>query len=224
MENALLIFMKAPLLGKVKTRMQPDLSPKISLELYKAMGKDLANIFSQCNDFDLIIQYTPENARPEMEAWLGKHLNYKAQQGASLGEKLQSAFSHALTAYKKVCIIGSDLPTLQKQDVVGSFDKLNLYDLVLGPAIDGGYYLVALKAVHPEIFQGVDWGTGSVLSQTLQNARQNHLGVYQLSVEEDIDTFSDLLSFWKHAAENEHILKNVIPNTIRMVKRIFCGE
>lgn len=220
-EKALIIFMKAPLLGKVKTRMQPDLSPQISLQLYEAMGKDLVNLFAQCSDFDLIIQYTPEDALPEMKAWLGEHLIYKAQQGTNLGERLHGAFSQTLSTYQKVCIIGSDLPTLQHRDVLESFAKLDSYDVILGPATDGGYYLIAFKADHPEIFQDVDWGTESVLSQTLRKAGRHHLSVFQLSVEEDIDTFSDLRSFWKHAAENEHILKSIIPNTIRSVKRIF---
>lgn len=220
-ENALIIFMKAPLVGKVKTRMQPKLSLEISLELYKAMGKDLVNLFFQCHNFDLIIHYTPEDALPEMKAWLGNHLSFLAQRGANLGEKLHSAFSQTLKTYQKVCIIGSDLPTLQQKDILGSFAKLDLYDVILGPSTDGGYYLVALNAAHSEIFRGINWSTGSVLTQTIQKAGRHRLSIFQLSVKEDIDTFSDLQSFWKYARQHEDRLKDVVPNTIAISKKIF---
>ncbi len=215
--------MKAPRLGEVKTRFQPELSPGTSLELYHAMGKDLVNHFSLSDYFDLFIQYSPETAEGKMRSWLGSHLHYIPQRGANLGEKLQRAFLEAFNRHhQKVCIMGSDLPTLQQNDILNSFVKLESADVVLGPATDGGYYLVALKQSHPEIFHDIDWSTELVFQQTLTKAQQQKLSVMQLEMREDVDTYQEVVALWNHFLENEDKLKKNIPYTVNVLKKIFA--
>jgi len=221
-KNALLIFIKAPLLGEIKTRLQPELSPEISLQIFKAMGKDLVDHFSRSEYFDFYIQYWPENTLGEMRLWLGKDLNYVPQRGADLGEKLKNAFTDSFRQnYQKVCIIGSDLPTIAEEDVLEAFEKLDSVDVILGPAMDGGYYLVALKELHPQLFENVEWSTEYVLKQTVLRTTRQNLSVYQMARQRDVDTYKDVIYLWNKIMENENKLIGKIPNTIKVFKQIL---
>lgn len=221
-ETALIIFMKAPRLGRVKTRLQPQLTPELSLELHRAMGEDLVNRLRESEHFDLLIRFFPPQAEVEMRVWLGDDLRYAPQEGVNLGSKLQHAFSAMFVeGYRKVCIIGSDLPTLQQNDILGAFKKLDAADVVLGPATDGGYYLVALRENHPELFENIDWSTGLVLQQTLEKAREKRLSVAQMERREDMDTYQDILGLWKRMERDADQLTGSIPATIQILKKIF---
>jgi len=223
-DNALIIFIKAPRLGEVKTRLQPELSWEVSLKLYKAMGADLVDHLSQSQYFDLFVQYWPEGSAGGMQSWLGMNLNYVPQLGLDLGEKLKNSFSISFQQnYQKVCIIGSDLPTLTENDILEAFEKLNSSDVVLGPAMDGGYYLVALKKFYPQIFEKIDWSTEYVFKQTLLRIKQQNLSVHQMAVQRDIDTYEDVIYLWNKILENENKFDKKIPNTISALRNIF-GE
>jgi rSAM/selenodomain-associated transferase 1 len=221
-QNALIVFVKSPHLGQVKTRMQPELSTEVSLNLHKAMGRDLVDHFSQSQYFDFFIHFWPENARGEMQSWLGTNLNYIPQQGSDLGEKLKNSFSNAFQQnYQKVCIIGSDLPTLSEKNILVAFQKLESSNVVLGPTMDGGYYLVALKKYYPQIFDNIGWSTESVFKQTLLRTKQQNLSVFQMDIQQDIDIYEDVFYLWNEFLENENKLNREIPNTIIVLKGIF---
>jgi rSAM/selenodomain-associated transferase 1 len=222
-KNALIIFIKAPLLGEIKTRLQPELLPEASLKIFKAMGKDLVDHFSRSEYFDLFIQYWPANALVEMRSWLGMNINYLPQRGLDLGEKLKSAFSDSLRrSYQKVCIIGSDLPTIAEPDILEAIEKLNSFDVILGPAIDGGYFLVALKEFHPQIFENIDWSTHAVFEQTMLRIAEQKLSAYRMAVQRDIDTYDDVMYLWNKIKENENNLERKIPNTVAVLKEILA--
>lgn len=221
-QNALIIFVKLPHLGQVKTRMQPELSTEVSLNLYKAMGRDLVGHFSQSHYFDFFIHFWPENARGEMQSWLGMNLNYIPQQGSDLGERLKNSFSNAFQQnYQKVCIIGSDLPTLNEKDILMAFEKLESSNVVLGPTMDGGYYLIALKKLYLQTFENIDWSTELVLRQTLLRIQQQNLSVFQMDIQQDIDIFEDVIYLWNKILQNENKLKQEISNTFTVLKDIF---
>lgn len=220
-KNALIIFMKVPRLSEVKTRLQPELSFEDSLNLYKAMGEDLLNKLAQSDNYTIYIHYWPADGLVDIENWLSKKFNYKAQQGLDLGRKLQHSFLEALNDFQKVCIIGSDLPTLQEEDILEAFEKLERVDVVLGPSVDGGYYLIALKELYSQIFQEIDWSTEFVLRQTLEKIEQQKLTVDQLPLKEDIDSYNDVLSLWNNVlAGNNNLIEN-IPRTFTVLKKIF---
>ncbi|HWI54541.1 MAG TPA: TIGR04282 family arsenosugar biosynthesis glycosyltransferase, partial [Desulfobacteria bacterium] len=115
------------------------------------------------------------------------------QKGNNLGERMANAVQHVLARGHNGCIvIGADIPTLQPDHIESAVSALGQNDLVLGPAEDGGYYLVALKRALTSLFAEICWGTDIVLAQTLERAEQIGLSVYQLPRLNDIDLFSDL--------------------------------
>lgn len=222
-KNALIIFMKAPRTGKVKTRLQPQITPAQSLTLYRAMGDDLISHFKTAQDFDLFIYFWPPAAREEMQNWLGRDVNFIPQKEGNLGEKMCSAFDNLFDmGYQRGCIIGSDLPFLTVADVRSAFAALNSSDVILGPTFDGGYYLIALKKNHPALFQEVDWSTEQVWTQTLEKAQESGLRVFELDKKRDIDSYEDLQMLWQQLNEvNGGGLKKKIPNTGRVMGEIF---
>lgn len=225
-QNILIIFMKAPRLGTVKTRLQPQLTPEQSLALYRAMAEDLVAKFQGAVEFDLQIHYWPPDGREEMEQWLGDNLVFIAQEEGDLGRKMHRAFTRAFQqGYRKAVIIGSDLPTLEQPHIQKAFRQLETYNAVLGPADDGGYYLVALKSLHRELFADVSWSAEQVLPQTLENARRANLRIAQLKPEADLDTFPDVRKFWEQLCQPEPAVeKNAIPRTAKALAELFAKE
>ena len=139
-DNALLIFAKAPKLGQVKTRLQPDLSPDQALSLYKAMVEDLVARFQNVGFCDIKVLFWPPDARQQVQQWLGHHLDCFPQTGMDLGHRMHNAFVWAFARhYRKVVIVGSDVPTLGVSSVAAAFSHLDRYDVVIGPSTDGGY-------------------------------------------------------------------------------------
>jgi len=225
-QNVLIIFMKAPRLGTVKTRLQPQLTPEQALTLYRAMAEDLVAKFRGAVEFDLQIHFWPPDGVEEMRQWLGDELVFLPQQQGDLGRKMQQAFADTFQqGYRKAVIIGSDLPTLDQSRIKEAFRQLETHDAVLGPTDDGGYYLVALKTLHPELFASVSWSTERVFSQTLENARRANLRIAQLKKEADLDTFPDVRKFWEQFHQPEPAIgKSAIPRTYKVLAELFANE
>jgi rSAM/selenodomain-associated transferase 1 len=223
-ENILIIFVKAPRLGTVKTRLQPQLTPEQSLALYRAMAEDLVAKFYEVTEFDLQIHFWPPNGREEMQRWLGDDLVFTAQEEGDLGRKMHRAFAHVFQlGYQKAVIIGSDLPAISRFHIQEAFRRLETHDAVLGPTDDGGYYLIALKSLHPELFANVPWSTDAVMKQTLENARRANLCIAHLKPEADLDTFSDVRKFWEQLHPSEAAIeKNAILCTARVLAELFA--
>ncbi len=223
--NLLIVFMKAPLPGGVKTRLQPHLSPDESLLLYRAMGKDLVENLTDSPDYTLEIHFSPPHALTEMQAWLGQEQRYVPQSGGDLGERMHHSFQTAFArGYGKVVIIGSDLPTLGKAEILTAFSQLATYPVVLGPTDDGGYYLIGLREAQPALFQNVAWSTGEVLPQTLQNARDANLSVHLLEQKADIDTYAEVAALWKQLSGREELGNIHIPHTVAALKKILMSD
>lgn len=195
--NVLILFVKAPRLGQVKTRLQPQLTPEQSLWLYRAMVEDSVRQFEAVGFCDLKIFFTPADSLGEIKDWLGQQVEYFPQQGNDLGGKMH----HALTAclhqgYKKAVLVGSDIPTLDVDTVHKAFSCLSECDVVIGLTDDGGYYLIGMKSGNPRLFENIHWSTDQVLQQTLQQARRMELKIKQLKVLFDIDTYRDVEKLW----------------------------
>ncbi|OLN33198.1 Glycosyltransferase [Desulfosporosinus metallidurans] len=114
------------------------------------------------------------------------------QHGGDLGERMLCAVQESLTEFQQVILIGSDIPGIDRNLLEQACAELRQHDLVLGPALDGGYYLIGLKSVNPLLFRDIDWGSGQVLEQTLQAARRLRLQTALLSKMQDIDRWQDL--------------------------------
>jgi len=221
--SALCIFIKAPLTGQVKTRLQPELSSHESVLLYRAMVEDLVNRFRNHPSFDVRIYFWPLESEESMRQWLGEGFVYRPQEGESLGIKMLSAFEDVFKhGYTRGVLIGSDIPTLDTTAIEQTLSYLQDHDLVLGPCEDGGYYLIGMSEPHPELFVGVSWSTDRVLKQTLIIADANNLTVRLLEKKADVDTSHDVRTLWqKLKKNNEGANSGPLSNTYTVLHKLF---
>ena len=197
MTRVLAVFLKAPRPGAVKTRLIPALGPEAAAGIYRALAEGvMARTRPRPAEYERILFFTPAEARAEIEAWFpGEDL--VPQAGPDLGARMSAAFDEALRrGADRVAVVGSDVPGLTRDDVLAALASLEDHDLVLGPARDGGYYLIALRSARPALFQGIAWGTASVLAATMERAAALGLTVGVLTERRDIDTVEDLRAEW----------------------------
>lgn len=187
-ENLIIIFARNPKLGKVKTRLAKTIGDFAALETYKILMKHTANVVEKSNAEKIVFysEYIDHN-----DVWAKIKCKKVKQSEGDLGEKMQTAFEYAFElGYKKIVIIGSDVYSLKTEHIDSAFTQLETHDVVIGPAHDGGYYLLGLNFIIPELFEQKKWGTSSVLENTL--ADLNELNVTLLEPLNDIDTYEDL--------------------------------
>lgn len=187
-KNLLLIFTRNPELGKVKTRLAKTVGDEAALNIYKFLLNHTKEV-TQNLSCDKAVYYSVKVR--ENDIWDASIYQKYAQSGSDLGIRMQNAFQQAFdTGYEKVLIIGSDLYDLEEKHINLAFEKLHSNDVVIGPAEDGGYYLLGMKKLHPTIFQNKQWGTATVRKDTL-NDLQNE-SVHLLEILNDIDVFEDI--------------------------------
>ena len=200
MNETLIIFSRYPEAGKTKTRMIPALGAVGAADLQRQMTEHTlktAIALASSRRVAIEIHFTGGN-RSLMQEWLGEN-EYIAQAEGDLGEKMRSAFERAFKqGSQQVVIIGIDCPDIDRQILTQAFDSLSNQDLVLGVAIDGGYYLIGLNRLVPELFKNIDWGTERVLQQTKNIAEQLDLKVGYLTTLADVDRPEDLEIWQKH--------------------------
>lgn len=186
-----LLFAKAPRPGEVKTRLVPAIGARAAADLYRSMAGDAVKRL-RCPGYDLVVCYDPPTAAPEVRAWLGEDVVLMPQAAGDLGRRMDRALGAALKIASAACVVGTDVPDLTARVVEEAFEALEGADLVIGPAEDGGYYLLALKRPIPELFQGMPWSTPDVLRRTLAAAQRLGLRVGTLETLRDVDTPADL--------------------------------
>lgn len=187
-KNLLLIFTRNPELGKVKTRLAKTIGNEKALEIYKLLLKKTKDV-TQDLHCDKAVYYSVKIR--ENDIWDETIYQKHQQHGKDLGTRMQNAFNNAFNnGYEKVLIIGSDLFDLTPNHINTAFKKLNTNDLVIGPAEDGGYYLLGMKKNHPAIFKNKEWGTNSVRKDTLSDLKNNTVNL--LEELNDIDLYDDL--------------------------------
>ncbi len=189
-EEALIIFVKNPEIGKVKTRLAESIGDERALEVYhKLLERTLA--ITQPLAMDKFVYYSPEIIHDDL--W-NEALFYKAQQpDGDLGTKMQTAFEQRFAVgYQRVCIIGSDCYELNSQIMEQAFLELRQHDTVIGPSTDGGYYLLGMKTLHHELFNSKSWSTDQVLAQTIADIKDQKLSCFLLPELTDIDREDDL--------------------------------
>ncbi|MGB7292958.1 MAG: TIGR04282 family arsenosugar biosynthesis glycosyltransferase [Thermodesulfobacteriota bacterium] len=190
----LLIFVKYPESGKVKTRLAKNIGSESAALLYRKMAESIIYDLSKLADYRKIIFFDPPERRNDVMRWLKFNgLSFIAQEGDSLGEKMSNAFSHAFSlGADKAVVIGTDCPQITTQTIVKAFEKLETSEVVIGPSYDGGYYLLGLKSLIPEVFHGIDWSTNIVFDQTMKRLRHNGINSECLEMLRDVDTVEDL--------------------------------
>jgi rSAM/selenodomain-associated transferase 1 len=174
----------------VKTRLAREVGDAAAVEAYRRVGAGVAAAVGA--EFDLTVWHDPPDAEREMRDWLGDH-EYRAQQGGDLGERMSRAVAlHFDRGDRPVLAIGADAPGVGPAVVREAVRVLEEADVVLGPARDGGYYLIGLNREAPHLFEGVPWGTPHVLQVTVALCVAGHLTVGQLAPLRDLDTAADL--------------------------------
>jgi rSAM/selenodomain-associated transferase 1 len=197
LNSVLAVFLKAPRSGTVKTRLVPALGAAAAAGLYRALaGAVVEQTRPRAGEYERILFFAPPEARAEMQAWLPGEI-LLAQEGTDLGSRMSAAFAECFRrGGDRAVIVGSDVPGLTCADVTAALDSLADHDLALGPALDGGYYLIALGRPVPALFQGIAWGSASVFAATMERAAVLGLTVRVLEPRRDVDTLDDLRAEW----------------------------
>ena len=193
MKRALIIFVKNAIKGKVKTRLAATVGDDIAFDTYQQLLSHTARVTNGIS-VQKIVYYS--DYIEHKDGWNEEVYIKKIQIGNALGERMQNAIEHAfLIGNEHVAIIGSDNFEITTEIIEKAFQQLDFNDAVVGPALDGGYYLLALNAIQKELFQHIEWSSAKVLDQTLQVCKQLGLKTAKLQVRSDIDTEVDLKRF-----------------------------
>ncbi len=194
--NALIVFIKYPEPEKVKTRLAEDIGIQRATEFYRETASFVANSFSVSQNWKTFFFYTPKERKKEMLNWLGGEKTFfVAQEGISLGDRISRAFNKCFSlGFENVAIIGTDCVAITREDVETTFALLSdkKFEAVLGPAKDGGYYLLGLSRQEDKIFQNIKWSTSNVLRETRKLMKKNGLRYVLIKELSDIDRESDI--------------------------------
>jgi rSAM/selenodomain-associated transferase 1 len=193
-DRCLLFFVKYPETGKVKSRLASVIGNDLAAKLYRGLIMQMLSTL-KTGDFPFYICFHPKNALKGLKEWLGNKHHYIPQKGKELGERMRNGFIEAFSmGHKRVVLIGSDIPDLPLEFIERAFTSLATKDVVIGPAYDGGYYLIGFKdrTFSPQIFEGIVWGTGNVFDETMQPLKKLGQKVHVLPYQRDIDTVDDL--------------------------------
>ena len=187
--RALIVFARAPELGRVKTRLAAEVGDGAALRAYRTLAEQVIAAASASTTYSMTVAYTPPDAEPAMRQWLGPGVMLRPQSGADLGARMAAAIADAISGgAERVVVIGTDCPDVTADVVAEAFTRLGVADVVLGPASDGGYYLIGMSRPHRELFEGVPWSSAETLRATLARARAGGLSVALLDERRDIDT------------------------------------
>jgi rSAM/selenodomain-associated transferase 1 len=200
-DRCILFFVRNPERGEVKTRLAATLGQNVARDLYRCFILDMLSALQRAG-FPLIICYYPEDALDHLKGIVGEGYAFQPQYGEDLGERMKNGMMDSFAqGFDRAIVIGSDIPDLPGAFIQESFAALETYDSVIGPAFDGGYYLIGFRqeSFLPEAFKGIEWGTNTVLTQTLGILRDHQRTAYLLPPLRDIDTLEDLRGlFQKH--------------------------
>ena len=186
----LLIFVKNPAPGKVKTRLAATVGDQQALQIYRQLlGRTRA--VTMPLSCDKKVCYSP--VIQHHDSWEGTHYQKAQQAEGDLGERMLQAFEVGFAqGYQRICIIGSDCYQLTTDVLRQAFEALATHDMVIGPSTDGGYYLLGMQRLHPELFRNKHWSTASVSKDTIVEAKQQQLSWWELPTLSDVDEESDL--------------------------------
>jgi uncharacterized protein len=211
--DLLIIFGRYPIPGKTKTRLIPTLGPAGAAELQRRLTEktlETAKAFAFPLRIDVGVCFEGGSDQ-KMRRWLGSGVSFSPQVKGDLGVRMSSAFFDAFRGgARRVVLLGTDIPELKANNLRHAFDALAENDLVIGPSTDGGYWLIGLNRPAP-LFEGINWGTGAVLGQTLSLADEQGLRAKELDVLTDIDTAEDLKQLPPEWTSKKPYISVVIP-------------
>ena len=189
-KGLLMIFVKNPVKGQVKTRLAADTGDQKALEIYQDLLQHTKSIVADL-PYPKKVYYS-HFIEPD-DIWEAPGFSKALQPTGDLGVKMATSFQANLKDSEKVVIIGSDCPDITQEHLEEAFAALDHHDFVIGPAKDGGYYLLGMKNFLAEVFTNKSWSTDQVLQETIQTLEKHGLTYYQLPMLNDIDNYADLL-------------------------------
>ncbi len=196
-DRCLLFFIKNPQKGNVKTRLASAMGDEKAVKLYKRFLLEMLSTLNR-GTFLFYLCFYPEHSLKDLKHWLGDHYLYTPQNGENLGERMKNGFAEAFAmSFKRVVLIGSDIPDLPLEFIEEAFTSLKENDVVIGPSIDGGYYLIGFrdKSFSPQVFEGIPWGKETVFEKTMKLLEREGKTVHTLQPWRDIDTIKDLQNY-----------------------------
>jgi len=194
-DNLLIIFAKYPEAGQVKTRLAAKLGDTEAVRIYRACTELVisAAFPVDMNEYAAAIACWPPEKIQAMKEWLGPSMKVFSQQGHDLGSRMHNAFTDGLAeGYQKIIIIGADCPAVTHELIMRAFACLDNAAVVIGPATDGGYYLIGLRHPIATLFEGISWGSDRVCEQTLSHCLALNIPCALLPELRDIDRSEDL--------------------------------
>jgi uncharacterized protein len=208
--QAILIFLRAPEPGKVKTRLANRLGAKLAFSLYMHFVEDTLETVNGLG-IPVRICFYPSRKKDKVTSWLGDRYTYWYQSGDHLGQRMATAFVRAFEdGVERAVLIGTDIPDLPAHIIEEALNALGSHDAAIGPSADGGYYLIGFnaKGFLPAIFDGIGWGQADVFARTMEIFNKHKASVHQLPIWQDIDEYEDLLSFALRNTGNNAAGKN----------------
>ena len=197
MNNNILLFVKHPENGGVKTRLAKDIGDTAAVSLYKCFVEDILSSLQSINA-RIWVCYYPESAKDDMAVWLGSNYIYVLQKGENLGKRLQHCFKSSFDkGFEKTIVLASDIPEISENIINNAFKCLEYKDAVIGPSYDGGYYLLGFnkKSYAAQIFEDISWSTNLVYEETLGKIEAYKLQYSVLDKINDMDTIDDIRKF-----------------------------
>lgn len=190
----LIIFGRYPHPGKVKTRLAASIGDTASADFYRLCAEHTFRQAASFQTSSIIFYCSNQDDLPLVHEWIIQYnFSIAVQSGITLGERMENAFDSAFQkGAKKVIIIGTDAPDISNEILQSSVAALETSDIVIGPALDGGYYLLGMKNLHIDLFNEIPWSTDSVFQSTIEKAQTHQLTIQLLPPLTDIDTYEDL--------------------------------
>ena len=196
MSNALILFAMIPVVGKTKTKLMPFLSAEECASLYSCFTRDVYQK-AKAVDADVYVFFTPRDKGGVLRTLLGEDAVLLPQHGDDLGQKMKNAIGAILRlGYSKVVLMGMDIPHIHTETIQNAFDNLENKDIVIHPAVDGGYYLIGMKQEYESIWDIKRFGTNTVMYDTLQHMKAENLSISVGQMYYDVDRKEDVKQLW----------------------------
>ena len=218
-DNCVVLFVKEPRPGGVKTRLAQHIGEEAAARLYRCFVVDTLSTIAELHE-PLRIFYHPESAADAIQKWLNGEYSYVAQVGRDLGQRMKNAFVQSFEeGFEKVILVGSDIPDLPGEFLREGLDALESKDTTIGPCADGGYYLVGFSrgGFLPEAFDGVPWSCRNTLKMTLDVLKQHNRRTHLLGKWDDVDTWADVQRLLQRT-ENTAFDKS---DTVALIRQIL---
>jgi uncharacterized protein len=204
-EERLVIMVKDPARSKVKTRLAEELGHELAEALYRAFVADILKTVRQAR-LDCTVAFSPEGSRNSVQEWIGRGIPLLEQVGDDLGARMKNIFLNLFReGCRRVILVGSDIPDLTGDFIKEAFLRLGEGNAVIGPALDGGYFLIgfAREGFLPDIFEGIEWGSSGVFGATMRVFEKRERQVSVLSPWSDVDTVADLKALFARHQNTE---------------------